>query len=154
MTEAKWLAHDYPMGMVHYLGAGASERKLNFLAASCFRRIWHLLPGPRCQRAVELIELAAEIGEREEMRGAVRRIWNIFDNPFRPVTFSPFVAHFDTAAALARQMYDSRDFGAMPVLADAPQDAGCDSDDTLATAGAMGRARAWVSGCGFSSGKE
>ncbi|QEG25961.1 hypothetical protein GobsT_06960 [Gemmata obscuriglobus] len=28
-------------------------------------------------------------------------------------------------------MYESRDFGAMPVLADALQDAGCDSDDIL-----------------------
>jgi hypothetical protein len=33
--------------------------------------------------------------------------------------------------SLARQMYDSRDFGAMPILADALQDAGCDSDTLL-----------------------
>ena len=38
----------------------------------------------------------------------------------------------DTAVALARQMYESRDFGAMPVLADALQDAGCDNPDILA----------------------
>lgn len=37
----------------------------------------------------------------------------------------------DTAVALARQMYDSRDFGAMPILADALQDAGCDGEDIL-----------------------
>ncbi len=37
----------------------------------------------------------------------------------------------DTAATLARQMYESRDFGAMPILADALQDAGCDSDEVL-----------------------
>jgi hypothetical protein len=37
----------------------------------------------------------------------------------------------DTAIALARQMYDSRDFGAMPILADALQDAGCDNEDIL-----------------------
>jgi hypothetical protein len=37
----------------------------------------------------------------------------------------------DTALTLARQMYDSRDFGAMPILADALQEAGCDSDDIL-----------------------
>ena len=36
-----------------------------------------------------------------------------------------------TATALARQMYESRDFGAMPILADALQDAGCDSADVL-----------------------
>jgi hypothetical protein len=55
---------------------------------------------------------------------------DIFGNPFRPVTFSPSW-RTDTALALARQMYESRDFGAMPILADALQDAGCDSDDVL-----------------------
>jgi hypothetical protein len=29
-------------------------------------------------------------------------------------------------------MYDSRDFGAMPILADALQDAGCDDKELLA----------------------
>ena len=33
---------------------------------------------------------------------------------------------------LARTMYDSREFSAMPILADALQDAGCDNDDILA----------------------
>ena len=33
--------------------------------------------------------------------------------------------------ALAGQMYESRDFGAMPILAGALQDAGCDSDEVL-----------------------
>ncbi|WP_232069567.1 hypothetical protein [Gemmata massiliana] len=36
-----------------------------------------------------------------------------------------------TAVALAAQMYESRDFSAMPVLADALQDAGCDNADIL-----------------------
>jgi hypothetical protein len=50
--------------------------------------------------------------------------------PFRPITFSPDW-RTDTALALARQMYESRDFSAMPILADALQDAGCDSEDVL-----------------------
>ena len=49
---------------------------------------------------------------------------------FRAVTFDP-AWRTDTAVLLARQMYESRDFGAMPILADALQDAGCDSDDVL-----------------------
>jgi hypothetical protein len=57
-------------------------------------------------------------------------IRDIFCNPFRPVTFSP-EWRTDTALSLARQMYESRDFGAMPILADALQDAGCDNDDIL-----------------------
>ncbi|WP_246523204.1 hypothetical protein [Gemmata palustris] len=55
---------------------------------------------------------------------------DIFGNPFRPVTFSPSW-RTSTTLALAAQMYESRDFGAMPILADALQDAGCDSADIL-----------------------
>ncbi|AMV27455.1 hypothetical protein VT84_23850 [Gemmata sp. SH-PL17] len=50
--------------------------------------------------------------------------------PFRPVAFSP-AWRTDTAVALASQMYESRDFNAMPILGDALQDAGCDSADVL-----------------------
>ena len=57
-------------------------------------------------------------------------IRDIFGNPFRPVTFAP-AWRTDTAVALAAQMYESRDFSAMPILADALQDAGCDSDAIL-----------------------
>ena len=48
----------------------------------------------------------------------------IFGNPFRPVRFRPGW-RTEAAVALARQMYDARDFGPMPVLADALDDAGC-----------------------------
>jgi hypothetical protein len=51
-------------------------------------------------------------------------------NPFRPIAFSPSW-RTDTAVSLARQMYDSRDFGAMPILADALQDAGCEEPAIL-----------------------
>jgi hypothetical protein len=54
----------------------------------------------------------------------------LFVNPFRPVTFSPNW-RTDTAVVLARAMYESRDFGAMPILADALQDAGCDNEGIL-----------------------
>jgi hypothetical protein len=36
-----------------------------------------------------------------------------------------------TVVTLARNMYESGDFSAMPILADALQDAGCDSDEVL-----------------------
>ena len=55
---------------------------------------------------------------------------DIVGNPFRPVAFPPSW-RTETAVLLARQMYDSRDFGAMPILADALQDAGCDAGDIL-----------------------
>jgi hypothetical protein len=48
--------------------------------------------------------------------------------PFRPA-FSPWLT--GTVLSLAAQVYESRDFSAMPILADALQDAGCDSADVL-----------------------
>jgi hypothetical protein len=53
----------------------------------------------------------------------------VFGNPFRPIDFASW--RTDTAVTLARQMYESRDFGAMPILADALQDAGCDNPEVL-----------------------
>ncbi len=55
---------------------------------------------------------------------------DIFGNLFRPVARDPAWLTSDVLA-LAAHMYESRDFGAMPVLADALQDAGCNNDDVL-----------------------
>ncbi|VTT98118.1 Uncharacterized protein OS=Sorangium cellulosum (strain So ce56) GN=sce5710 PE=4 SV=1 [Gemmataceae bacterium] len=55
---------------------------------------------------------------------------DIFGNPFRPVAFDG-VWRTSTAVALARGMYESRDFGPMPILADALQDAGCENEEVL-----------------------
>jgi hypothetical protein len=55
---------------------------------------------------------------------------DIFGNPFRPQTFSS-EWQTDTAVTLARQMYESREFSAMPILADALQDGGCDDATIL-----------------------
>ncbi|MBA4187880.1 MAG: hypothetical protein C0467_07665 [Planctomycetaceae bacterium] len=67
----------------------------------------------------------------------VRTLRNLADlvrefvcNPVRQVTFDA-AWRTDTALSLARHMYESRDFSAMPILADALQDAGCENDDTL-----------------------
>jgi hypothetical protein len=49
---------------------------------------------------------------------------------FQPVAF-PAAWRTDTAVQLAKGMYESRDFSAMPILADALQDAGCDNDAIL-----------------------
>ncbi|MBP3960375.1 hypothetical protein J8F10_34535 [Gemmata sp. G18] len=55
---------------------------------------------------------------------------DIIGNPFRPVTPDPEWLT-STVTALASQMYTSSDFSAMPILADALQDAGCDNTDVL-----------------------
>jgi hypothetical protein len=54
----------------------------------------------------------------------------VVGNPFRPIALDPSWLT-PTAVTLARQMYESRDFTPMPILADALQDAGCDNTDIL-----------------------
>lgn len=70
----------------------------------------------------EFASTAPEIG--------LRLIRDIFANPFRPISFD-VSWHTATAVAIARQMYESRDFAAMPILADALQEAGCENEDIL-----------------------
>ena len=87
---------------------------------------WEACVATRTPRAARRTPKA----QQKESRYQTSLLRCLFDNLFRPVTFSP-AWRTDTAVALARQMYESRDFGAMPILADALQDAGCDSADVL-----------------------
>jgi hypothetical protein len=68
----------------------------------------------------------------------------IIGNPYRPVTFDKA---WRTAAvtSIAQASYESRDFSAMPILADALQDTGCDSEDVLSHCRDAGRIH--VRGC-------
>src|SRR5262245_51520520 len=52
----------------------------------------------------------------------------IFGNPFRPMNLAPLWRTSDVMA-LAKGIYEERAFERMPILADALQDAGCDSDE-------------------------
>jgi hypothetical protein len=55
---------------------------------------------------------------------------DLVPNPFHPLTWNPdwFTS---TVRDLARVLYESREFSAMPILADALQDAGCDDNSIL-----------------------
>jgi hypothetical protein len=66
----------------------------------------------------------------DELAAQAEVVRDLFSNPFREVTFDPAWRTAD-ALALARAMYEGRDFGAMPILADALQDAGCDDEEML-----------------------
>lgn len=68
---------------------------------------------------------------RDEQIAQSHLVRDIFGNPFRPVAFDPSW-RTSTVVALAQQMYESRDFSPMPVLADALQDAGCEHEAILA----------------------
>jgi hypothetical protein len=92
--------------------------------------------GPQLTHVVAAAAEASQAGGsssgklRRQQKAQAELLRDIFGNPFRPVTFSPDW-RTDTAVALARTMYESRDFSAMPILADALQDAGCDNADVL-----------------------
>jgi len=57
-------------------------------------------------------------------------IRDIIGNPFHAVAFAS-EWRTDTSLGLARHLYERLDFSIMPILADALQDAGCDSDEIL-----------------------
>jgi hypothetical protein len=58
---------------------------------------------------------------------------DIFGNPFRPITLDPawLSWHDGLLISMARQMYDSREFRDMPILADGLEEAGCSNQDIL-----------------------
>lgn len=73
--------------------------------------------------------VTCNLHKREDCEQAIIRC--VFGNPCRPVTADP-TWRTTGVLDLARQMYDSRDFAPMPILADALQDAGCDHPEVLA----------------------
>jgi hypothetical protein len=70
-------------------------------------------------------------GWRAVQRVIGQLLHDIFGNPFHPTTFLP-VWRSSTVVALAQQMYESRDFSAMPILADALEEANCTDETILA----------------------
>jgi hypothetical protein len=97
-----------------------------------------LLSHPAITRSVP--SLAASLVEQfegsrvEEARCQCTVFRDIFGNPFRLVSIDPswFTWHDGLLVSMARQMYDSRDFTDMPILADALEEAGCSNQDILA----------------------
>ena len=119
------------------LGAGevfprdfaAEARAARFAAAAA-----SYMGSPNPLRAVKntAIEAACAYADKwkDEQARQVDYIRDIFGNPSRPITFSA-EWRTSTAVALASQMYEAREFSAMPILADALQGAGCDNVDVL-----------------------
>jgi hypothetical protein len=70
--------------------------------------------------------VADEAGNRD----GITLLREMFGNPFRQPNFDP-IWRTDTAVTLAKQIYESREFSALPILADALQDAGCDNEPIL-----------------------
>ena len=77
----------------------------------------------RMREAGEQVDATERAAQAELLR-------DIFGNPFYPIALDP-VCRTAPVVALARKMYAARNFDAMPDLADALQDAGCENERVL-----------------------
>ncbi len=94
-----------------------------------FMAINHPIPKEESDRMLEEFFAQCEPAASPERSAQAHLIRDIF-NPFHTVTLDPCWLNF-TVTALAQRMYDTRDFSAMPILADALQDANCDNPQIL-----------------------
>jgi hypothetical protein len=155
MTEAEWVTTIEPSPMLTFLKEKITIRKMRLLPCARFRATKSGRVTAEEMHAIDVAELLADgkvrgddhlspvdafriifldmvsgLGSEEERRLLSAILRDIFGNPFRPVTINPSWLT-STVFTLAQQIYDSRDFSAMPILADALQDAGCDNEDIL-----------------------
>jgi hypothetical protein len=156
LTEEEWLAGQSHLRMGNH-AILLSFRKFTLVEAAQFRLDWEKLSDQE-RWALGIVESHADDADRQGQNpnhGAIRKatqylydaaskrggletfvavvvrsLHEVYGNPFRPVTTDPSWLT-PAVTALARGMYESRDFSAMPILADALQDAGCDNDDIL-----------------------
>lgn len=88
--------------------------------------LWLSMHAPE-EGADEALGLMSQVTTRDEQMHLLECIFGL---PGRTSLLTPAWLT-DTVIALAREMYESRDFSAIPILADALQDAGCDRADVL-----------------------
>jgi hypothetical protein len=81
--------------------------------------------------AINALKAAGGVGKKGLRSQQVTVLHDIFGNPFRPLTFES-AWRTSTAVGLAESIYTARDFAAMPILADALEESGCENSDVLA----------------------
>jgi hypothetical protein len=94
----------------------------------------YFLPGDAASTALECVRIHDARGDAPRWAALLRCL---FGNPFRPVLDRGEIADFGTRAwcearDVAEAIYADRDFGALPQLADALEEAGCESAEVLA----------------------
>jgi hypothetical protein len=90
----------------------------------------HLAFAPLSNPGVAIYDRVYGASQRAEEQAQTDLLRDIFGNPFRPLAFDA-EWRTTTVLALANHIYESRDFSAMPILADALSDAGCPDDVIL-----------------------
>lgn len=119
--DIAWIGAFVTAGQFRIEEIGRRTRQLSMLAS-------HAL-SPRWLR--ELAEGLGLVSVESILRLQRDVLFDLVGNPFRPVAFDPA---WRTAAvvAIAVPMLEAGDFSAMPVLADALEDAGCEHEQVLA----------------------
>jgi hypothetical protein len=128
LGAARAAAHEAALAAVSGWGANRRHDHAKFAAASA--------AAPDAGEAAvtasqDMLRLADEgLRRAEEEAAQVADIRCVFGGLFHAVAIQPEWLT-STVLVLARQADEAWEFGAIPILADALQDAGCDSDDLL-----------------------
>jgi hypothetical protein len=132
MTESEWRECREPQPMLAFLrNAGKlSERKARLFAVACCRRIWHLMIGEKCRKAVEVSEQFADgLVGKEEWQAAVTVV-AFFDAGEVTVTVvAPCAADALNVDAWRAAMVASRD-ASDPLLLGTDDPAAVDAENT------------------------
>jgi hypothetical protein len=117
-------------GVYHPMNASLliwpDSRQMAECVDAAFQQLPYVLPTEKPKYATDE-QFAKQVSQMHARASDFR---DIFGNPFRPVIFSP-AWRTSTSVGLAQTMYDARHFNAMPILADALQDAGCEDESIL-----------------------
>jgi hypothetical protein len=118
--EDGWHLHQMAR-LAHYTLVRRGDLLEDFAHETCVI-IGRMLSTNRCEPTA--VDVSAHLA------GPVQFLHDIIGNPFRPFgTDQSWLTR--TVVSLAREMYESRDFSTLPILADALQDAGCENADIL-----------------------
>jgi hypothetical protein len=137
MDEQEWLKSTDPEPMLEFLRGKASVRKLRLVTLAGGTRTppwWiHFLRMFNRHSTFEAVAggtPAWSSGTTAKRATQAALLRDIFGNPFRPVTLDPTWLT-PTVKALAQAIYEERAFADLPVLADALEEAGCNSQEIL-----------------------
>ena len=76
VTEAEWLACEWPFEMLCHLDGKASEESFILFSIACCRRVFSLFTDPRSRAVVEATEAAVSGAATWESVGPVYDIWH------------------------------------------------------------------------------
>jgi hypothetical protein len=121
---------DLPYGFGYTYGLGSDVDVARVIREATVTSAWASATRVRAYTVDAARAAEGAAGRTAEWTRQSATIRCIFGNSFRYVSFYQEWPT-DTVLALANGMYESHDFSAMPILADALQDAGCDNIDIL-----------------------